>query len=131
MPEPGEQVHGALLVTMVMVDDDPGSGARHVFQGSSTLLVTDRRLAGVCPKGSSAFGTLDAKSGPVVLWSVPVDCLDRVAPGSSSSGPHVSVGRVGGPSSWLLLARPRIADAGSFRPAEMDELLDLVLRVVR
>ena len=131
VPEPGEQVHGALLVTMLMVDDDPGSAAHPVFQGSSTLLVTDRRLAGVCPKGSSAFGPLDARNGPVVLWSVPVGSLDRVALGSSSSGPHLSIGRVGGPSSWLLLARPRLAEAGAFRPADMDELLDLVRRAVR
>lgn len=131
VPEPGEQVHGALLVTMLMVDDDPGSGAGHVFQGSSTLLVTDRRLAGVCPKGSSAFGTLDARNGPVVLWSVPVGSLDQVGLGSSSSGPHLSIGQVGGPSSWLLLARPRLAEAGAFRPADMDELLDLVRRAVR
>ncbi len=131
VPEPGEQVHGALLVTMLMVDDDPGSAARPVFQGSSTLLVSDRRLAGVCPKGSSAFGPLDARNGPVVLWSVPVGSLDQVALGSSSSGPHLSIGRVGGPSSWLLLARPRLAEEGAFRPADMDELLDLVRRAVR
>ena len=131
VPEPGEQVHGALLVSMVMVDDDPGSAANPVFQGSSTLLVTDRRLAGVCPKGSSAFGTLDARTGPVVLWSVPVGSLDSVELGSSPSGPHLSVGRMGGPSSWLLLAKPRVAEAGSFRPASVDELLDLVLRAVR
>ena len=131
VPEPGEQVHGALLVTMLMVDDDPGSAAHPVFQGSSTLLVSDRRLAGVCPKGSSAFGPLDARTGPVVLWSVPVGSLDRVVLGSSSSGPHLSIGRVGGPSSWLLLARPRLAEGGVFRPADVDELLDLVRRAVR
>jgi hypothetical protein len=128
-PHPDEHVHGALLVAMLMVDEAPGS-SEPVFQGTSTLLVTDRRLAGVCPKGASSYGALDAHDGPVVLWSVPVASLDRVELGSSSTGPHLAVGRVAGPSSWLLLAKPRIPEAGSFRPAEMAELLDVVSRAL-
>jgi hypothetical protein len=125
-PEPGERVLGALLVSMLMVADD--TGAPPVFQGTSTLLVTDRRLVGVCPKGSSAYGPLDTTHGPVVLWSAPIAVLARIEPGSSSSGPHVAIGRAGGPSPWLLLARPRVADGGSFRAAEMAELFDILRR---
>jgi hypothetical protein len=128
VPAPGEQVHGALLVSMLMFDDTPGSA--EVFQGTSTLLVTDTRLAGVCPKGKSVYGPLDAGNGPVVLWSVPVGSLERVELGSSSSGPHLSIGRVGGRSPWLLLGRPRVADSGSFRAADISELADLVRRAV-
>ncbi len=128
VPAPGEQVHGALLVSMLMFDDTPGSA--QVFQGTSTLIVTDRRLAGVCPKGTSPFGALDAANGPVVLWSVPVGSLERVELGSSSSGPHLSIGQVGGRPSWLLLGRPRVADSGSFRATDMDELAGLVRRAV-
>ena len=130
VPDPGEQVYGALLVSMLMIDHGPEGDGR-VFQGSSTLIVTDRRLAGVCPKGSSAFGTLDARSGPVVLWSVPVGSLDRAELASSSSGPHLSITRTGDPSPWLLLAKPRLAEAGSFRPADIGELAEIVDRAIR
>lgn len=127
VPTAGEFVHGAFLVSILMRQATGGSDEL-VFQGSSTLLVTDRRLAGVCPKGMWSGRRLNATAGPVVLWSVPNGGFDRVIVGASPSGPHMSIGRTGGNQSWLLVARPRVVDSGGFRAADIRELADVVRR---
>lgn len=128
-PPAGERVRGAYLVSMALVESSTDADDK-VFQGTSTLLVTDQRLAGVCPKGTSQHGRLDAASGPVVVWSVPLEEVSDPVEGTSSSGSYLSLARVGHQRPWLLLAKPRAVDGDAFVPVDISRLA-AVLRARR
>lgn len=120
-PLASERVRGAYLVSMVLLDSS-GDAEDKVFQGTSTLLVTDHRLAGICPKGTSRHGRLDAASGPVIVWSVPLEEVSDPAEGTSASGAYLTLARFGQQRPWILLARPRAAEGDGFVPVDISRL---------
>lgn len=62
-----------------------------VFRGWSTLLLTDRRLVGLCVRGESLAGPVEAKGGTVVGWSMPLTQATDAVVTEGSSGALVRV----------------------------------------
>ncbi len=122
-----EQVRGAYLVSIVMSDDT----AATAFRGTSTLLVTSTRLLGVCPRGRSADGPLDGSAGRVAVWSVLLDQLDWVQAEDSADGGHITLQGWDADAPWAVLAKPREATDGAFRPSRVADLADVVNRAKR
>ena len=120
-----EQVRGAYLVSMAMFGDGPSGTA---FRGTSTLLVTSARLVGVCAKGESGAGPLDAVGGRVAVWRVLLDQIDWVRPEGSAEGGHLALKGWDSDRPWALVAKPRVAVEGAFRPTALSELAELVNR---
>ena len=120
-----EQIRGRYLVSMVMFDQTPDVTA---FRGTSTLLVTSTRLLGVCPRGESGTGTIDAAQGQVAVWRILLDQVDWVRAEGSVDGGHLILKGWDSVQPWALLAKARVADGGGFRPAPLADLADLVNR---
>ncbi len=120
-----EQVRGAYLVSMAMFDDGSASAA---FRGTSTLLVTSARLVGVCAKGESGAGPLGTGTGRVAVWRVLLDQIDWVRVEGSAEGGHMALKGWDAERPWALLAKPRMAVEGAFRPSPLVDLAELVNR---
>ena len=121
-PEPAEDedVIGAYLVLMLLHGE--GGPRDRLFEGTSSLLLTQRRVAGVCPKGTGRHGPLDSKRGPVIPWSVPLDELSEAITATSSSGSYLSMS-VARQSGWrILLAKPRICRHDTFVRVDIAQL---------
>lgn len=121
LPNQDEHVIGAYVATVLLMDP-MGRPDDRVFQGSSTVLVTADRPAGVCPKGAGRIGPLHSTTGPVVAWQIPLDSLDPPVEASSSSGRYVSMSRTGDSTPWILIAKPRVVRDGRFQPVDVSEL---------
>ena len=119
-PGPGERVLGAYLVLMLL--HGKGGPRDRIFEGTSSVLISDRRLAGVCPKGTGRHGALDSTRGPVIPWSVPFEELSEAETATSRSGTYLSMGVSGQSGSRILLAKPRIVREGSFVPVDIAQL---------
>ena len=120
VPAPDEEVLGAYLV--LMLAHGKGGPRDRYFEGTSSLVITDRRLAGVCPRGTGPHGALDSVAGPVIPWSVPRDELSEAIAAASQSGPYLAL-RVSVPEgARILLAKPRIAQDGGFLPVDIAQL---------
>jgi hypothetical protein len=120
-----EQVRGAYLVSMAMFDEGATGAA---FRGTSTLLVTSARLVGVCAKGESGAGPLGAGTGRVAVWRVLLDQIDWVRVEGSAEGGHLALKGWDSERPWALLAKPRAAVEGAFRPSPLADLAELVNR---
>ncbi len=120
-----EQVRGAYLVSMAMFDDATAGTA---FRGTSTLLVTSARLVGVCARGDSAAGPLDPGAGRVAVWRVLLDQVDWVRAEGSAEGGHLALKGWDAERPWALLAKPRVAVEGAFRPSALSDLAEVVNR---
>ena len=119
-PAPEERVLGAYLVLMLLHGE--GGPRDRIFEGTSSLLISDRRLAGVCPKGAGRQGPLDSTRGPVIPWSVPFDELSEATTATSRSGTYLAMTVSGRSGSRILLAKPKIVRAGSFVPVDVAQL---------
>ena len=130
-PEPaaGEHVSGAYLVLMLL-HGEGGPGDR-VFEGTSSLLITDQRLAGVCPKGLRNHQGPDPTPGPVIPWAVPLELLSEPTTATSRSGTYLSMSVAGHGGSRVLLAKPRIVRDVSFVPVDIGQLARDVKRAWR
>ena len=120
-----EQVRGAYLVSMAMFDEGATGAA---FRGTSTLLVTSARLVGVCAKGESGAGPLGGGTGRVAVWRILLDQIDWVRVEGSADGGHLALKGWDSELPWALLAKPRAAVEGAFRPSPLVDLAELVNR---
>ncbi len=120
-----EPVRGAFLVSMAMFDADAPDPA---FRGTSTLVVTSARLVGICARGESAAGALDAAAGRVAVWRVLLDQVDWVRAEGSAEGGHLALKGWDAERPWALLTKPRVAVEGTFRPASLADLSELINR---
>ncbi|MDQ4090771.1 MAG: hypothetical protein M3163_10805, partial [Actinomycetota bacterium] len=128
-PAADEHVIGAYLVLMLLHGE--GGPCDRIFEGTSSLLITDQRLAGVCPKGLRNERAPDPTPGPVIPWAVPLELLSQPTTATSRSGTYLSMSVAGHGGSRILLARPRIVREASFMPVDLAQLARDVRRARR
>ncbi len=78
------------MLSVVLLDgsDQPETFA---MRGKSTLLLTTKRLIGVCPQGETTSGAFCAEEGPVAVWTISLSALDQVTVARSATAEHAVI----------------------------------------
>ena len=103
----------AKLTAHVGVDDRVEPSGRNratlvrAFRGWSTVIVTDKRLVGVCVRGHSVSGPIDIDRGTVVGWTFPFSHVQAAAVVEASGRLSVAVRSTDELTGALLIANPR------------------------
>lgn len=69
---------------------------------------------------------LDAASGPLVAWSLPMVELSDGTLAQTESRTYLRPRRIGHTEPWVLLTRPRIVDGDGFRPVDIRDLATVI-----
>ncbi len=127
--EPGRGRFVALVTAHIGLDSSsaPARGrgdARLVpaFRGWSTVVLTARRMVGICPRGDVVSGLVDFERGTVVAWSFPLAHVDMARVVDAGGATVVAVRSTDRLVGGVTLANVHRVVDGRPQPVAPDEL---------